>query len=222
MPDRIIPIRPLLDHGVGADAEARVHQDVADVLEPDDPIVQPVLAFAAAEDASPDRDPAVLGLLDAAVGPEREADLGEPQGLALVGSVEDDFLHRAAAQGLGALLAQHPGDGLGQIALAATVRPDDRRDPGREVTHHRLDEGLEAVDFQAFEFEHGLVVSGGAWSFRRRLVASAVLVVSAVLVASTRGCDRRWKEAPSPWRNLAAFAHESQLVVPGHFAFHNM
>ena len=68
---------PLLDHGVGADTKTRVHQDVADVLEPDDPVVQPVLALAAAEDAAPDRDPAVLGLLDAAVGEEGEADLGD-------------------------------------------------------------------------------------------------------------------------------------------------
>ena len=146
---------PLLDHGVGADAQTRVHQDVADVLESDDAIVQPVLGVAAAVDAATDRDPAILRLRRRAVGEEGETDLRHPQGLALVAAAKYDFLHGGSTEGLGALLAQHPGDRLGQVALAAAVRPDDRGDARREAAGDRLDEGLEAVDLETFQFEHG-------------------------------------------------------------------
>ena len=45
-------------------------------------------------------------------------------------AVEDDVFHLFAAEGFRALLAEYPGDGVGNIALAATVRADDRRDAG--------------------------------------------------------------------------------------------
>ncbi len=148
------PDLPLLDHRVGADAEPRVHQQVAHVLEPHGAAVQPVLALAAAEDPPAQGDAAVLGAGRARVGLELESDLGHTERLALLGAVEDDVLHRAAAQALGALLAQHPRHGVGEIALPAPVGPDDRGDPAGEPDAHRIDERLEAGQLEEVEFQH--------------------------------------------------------------------
>ena len=89
---------PLLDDGVGPDAEAGVHQQVLDLLQAHHPAVQPVLALAAAEDPAADGDPAVVGAGEGEVGAQGEDALGHPQRLAAVRAVEDDVLHGAAAQ----------------------------------------------------------------------------------------------------------------------------
>ena len=73
--------------------------------------------------------------------------------LALLGAVEDDVLHLGAAQGLGALLAQHPADGVGNVALAAAVRPDNRRHPGFELELRPLREALEPHHLQSFHIQ---------------------------------------------------------------------
>ena len=49
-------------------------------------------------------------------------------GLRRIAAVEDHVFHLVAAQALRALLAHHPGDGVGDVALAAAIRADDRRD----------------------------------------------------------------------------------------------
>src|SRR5690606_6789105 len=69
--------------------------------------------------------------------------------------VEDHVLHGRAAQGLGGALAEHPGDGVGHVALAAAVGADDGGDPAGELQYGGLDEGLETGDFEAMQFEHG-------------------------------------------------------------------
>src|SRR3954471_17975682 len=58
---------------------------------------------------------------------EPQAHLGGRGRFPGVAAVEDDVFHLVAAQALGALLAHHPGDGVGDVALAAPVRADDRR-----------------------------------------------------------------------------------------------
>src|SRR5262249_57218977 len=60
---------------------------------------------------------------------QSQPDLGGGRRLARVAAAEDHILHLVAAQALGALLAHHPGDGVGHVALAAAVRPDDRGHP---------------------------------------------------------------------------------------------
>ena len=54
-------------------------------------------------------------------------DLGQAEAAARAGAVEDDVGHLAAAQALGALLAEHPADGVDDVALARAVGPDDGR-----------------------------------------------------------------------------------------------
>jgi hypothetical protein len=59
---------------------------------------------------------------------EGERDLSHAQRLAVAGAGEDNVLHLDAAEALGGLLAEHPGDGVSDIGLAAAVGADDNRD----------------------------------------------------------------------------------------------
>ena len=89
-----------------------------------------VLAGAVAEHPPGDRD---LGVVDRqrVVGVvDRQGDLGPAQRGPAGGAGEDDVFHLAAAQRLGALLAEHPGDRVDDVALARAVRPDDAVMPG--------------------------------------------------------------------------------------------
>ena len=65
--------------------------------------------------------------------------------------MKDQVLHAVAAQGLGALLAQRPAHGLGDVALAAAIRAHDGRDAGEDLEGGALREGLEAVDDDLLE-----------------------------------------------------------------------
>src|SRR6185295_17676940 len=59
---------------------------------------------------------------------EPQTDFSGRGGLARIAAAEDDVFHLVAAQTLGALLAHHPRDGVGDVALAAAVRSHDRSD----------------------------------------------------------------------------------------------
>ena len=78
-----------------------------------------------------------------------------PLGWTVARALEDDVFHLAAAQVFNPLLAQNPGNRVGDVALAAAVRADDG---GYSVSCEDyfgvVGEGFEAGDFQALEFEH--------------------------------------------------------------------
>ena len=76
---------------------------------------------------------------------EDQGHLGEAQRLALVGPREDDVLHLLAAQAGGALLAEHPLDGVDDVALAAAVGSDDDGDAVPELELRLVGEALEAM-----------------------------------------------------------------------------
>ena len=59
---------------------------------------------------------------------EDQADLGHRARPPPVGTREDDVLHAAPPQVARALLSQHPEHGVGDVALAAAVGPDDDGD----------------------------------------------------------------------------------------------
>src|ERR1019366_3127371 len=58
---------------------------------------------------------------------------------------EDHIFHARSAQGLGRLLTQHPGDGVGNIRLAAAVGSDD----GGNAIPVELEVGAVAKRFEA-------------------------------------------------------------------------
>ena len=93
-----------------------------------------------------------LGLGDVAVDfgiDQGERHLGHAGGLALARAGEDDVLHVDAAQQSRRLLAQHPGDGVGDVRLAAAVGTDDGGDAfALEAEVGAVAERLEAEDLE--------------------------------------------------------------------------
>ena len=68
-----------------------------------------------------------------------------------IAAVEDHVFHLVAAQALGALLAEDPRNGIGNVALAAPVGPDDGGDALIEGELRPIGEGLETRDFETLE-----------------------------------------------------------------------
>lgn len=64
-------------------------------------------------------------------------------------SGEDDIVHPAAAERLRAAFAHHPADGFEEVGFAASVRPDHAGEPRFDPELRRLDEALEAAEFQS-------------------------------------------------------------------------
>src|SRR5262249_51151636 len=123
----------LLDDAIGVGPGAGAEEQIFDVLEPAELVVDEVFAFARAVDAAGDLDLVGLGGESAAAVVEGHGNFGQAEAAAGRGAVEDDVGHLAAAQALGALLAEDPADGVDYIAFAAAVGPDDGRDPGGEL-----------------------------------------------------------------------------------------
>ena len=149
-----------LDDGVRARPHPRVHEQVEDVFQPADGPVQEVLRLAGAVEPAADRDVGVLGREDVPGVLDGERDLGEAEGAARGGPVEDDVLHLLRAEQPRALLAEHPPDGVDDVGLPAAVGPDDGGDAGVEVDGGLVGEALEAVELDAAEVHAG-VVGGG-------------------------------------------------------------
>ena len=145
----------LLDDRVGLGAEAGVHEQLVDVAQAAHLAVHEVLALAVAVQAAGHH---ALGSTVGAVAVEArdlQVDLGHRQRLARLAAREDHVLHRGAAQALHALLAEDPGDGVGDVALAAAVGAHDAGDPALEGEFLLVAEGLEADDLDSLEAHGG-------------------------------------------------------------------
>ncbi len=145
----------LADDHVHLAADAGVGQQLLDVEQPARGAVDGVLRAAVAEHRAADRD---LGVLDrqGAVGVvDGQRHLGPAQRRAAGGAGEDDVLHLAAAQGLRALLAHHPGERVDDVGLAGPVGADDAGDPRLELQGGRGGERLEPAERQALEVHGG-------------------------------------------------------------------
>ena len=145
---------PLGHDGVRGGADARAHEEALYVAQAAGGLVEIVVRVAVAEDAAGDGDLVVLGAeVLLAVG-EGDGDLGHAQRLVGVGAVEDHVRHRGAAQRRGALLAEDPADGVGDVALAAAVGADNGGDARLEDEAGFRCEAFEADDFECLEV-HG-------------------------------------------------------------------
>ena len=156
------PDLALLDDGVRLRAQPGVHQKFMNITQTAHFTVQQVLALAGSIQAARHLDRArdrrrvvsfkrLFSQLD--IGrpqyiAEPQPHLGSARGLPRIAPVEDDVFHAIAAQALRALLAQHPRDGVGHIALPAAVRSDDGGHPAIEGEMHAIGERLEAGDFE--------------------------------------------------------------------------
>ena len=82
---------------------------------------------------------------------EPQPDLGGAGRLSRIRAAEDDVFHLLAAQALRALFAHDPGQGVGDVALAAAVRADNRGHPAVEGQLGAIGKRLEAGYFETFE-----------------------------------------------------------------------
>ena len=86
---------------------------------------------------------------------ERQRHFGHARGLAVARAGEDDVFHARAAQRLGRLLAQHPGDGVGNVGFSAAVRPHNSGDAvAVEFQLGAVAERLESQNLQLLQFQH--------------------------------------------------------------------
>jgi hypothetical protein len=139
----------LLDDRVRVRTEARVAADVEDVTEAGGLPVQLVVAAALAEDDATDLDLTLRHGQDLLVVVELQRHLRPRKLPSLRRALEDGLLHLRAADGRGALLAQHPADGVTDVRLAAAVRPDNRRDAIVKGEFRAIREGLEPLERKA-------------------------------------------------------------------------
>ena len=143
----------LPDDHVHLPADARVREELLHVEQPAVVSVDRVFRPAVAEHGPADRH---LGVLDRerAVGVvDGQQHLGASERGAARRTGEDDVLHLAAAQGLGALLAHHPGQRVDDVGLAGTVGADDAGDARLELQGRRRGERLEPSERQALEVQ---------------------------------------------------------------------
>src|SRR5438445_5305980 len=148
---------PLLDDRVGPRAKAGAEEHVGDVAAPDVHAVDVVARLAVALQDALDGDLRVLRPLSGHAPlsvVEDQLDRGARERRAVHRAVEDDVLHRVAAQRRGARLAEHPAHGVDDVGLAAAVRPDDADQLPRHVYRGGIDEGLEAGELYLNE-SHG-------------------------------------------------------------------
>ena len=81
-------------------------------------------------------------------------DVGHAERLAVARAGEDHVFHAGAAQALGGLLAEHPTDGVADVGFAAAVGADNGGDARPvEPQFGAVAEGLESLEFDAFEFQ---------------------------------------------------------------------
>ena len=127
--------RALGDDRMRVTTETGIVENVEYVHEARGRAVDEILALAAAVHAPRDDD-LVEVERERAIGiVEHEVDLGQSDRLTRRRAGEDDVFHRLAAQLLGALLAQHPQDGIRDVRLTRPVGTDDDRHARLEREH---------------------------------------------------------------------------------------
>ena len=142
----------LADDGVTVAANAGIQQQFVDVLQTDVLAVDGILALAAAVVTAANGDFVSVHIQTVVAVVDGQRDRGKAHGTAALGAAEDDVLHFAgAAQLLGAGLAQHPADGVGNIRFAGAVRPDHAGDTLADGDFRFIGEGFETLDFQFFQ-----------------------------------------------------------------------
>ena len=139
----------LADDAHAVVADARVGKELVDILEAAAGAVDEVLALPAAVEPARHRHLAEVHGQRAVV-VENQRDLRDVQRTPLRRAREDDVLRARAAQVADVLLAEHPAHGIRDIALAAAVRADNRRDAVVEFNGNLVGKGLESICLKAF------------------------------------------------------------------------
>ena len=158
---------PLRHDRVRGAANARVHQQVVDVLETAKGAVDPVFRSSIAEYPAGEGHFVVVHLQRAFAVSHGQCHLGHSQGLALFRAVENHVCHLTTTQRLGRRFAQHPADRVDHVGLAAAVRADDARHPLGKLEHGLVGKRLETLDLERFKihgYQAGLKVKSQRWT----------------------------------------------------------
>ena len=118
-------------------------------------LVQQVFTLAGPIETPGDVDLFVVGREGAVVAREGQGHLGQAEGFASTVAGKDEVVHPVATQELGALLAECPADGVGNVALSAAVWADHTRHAGLERQFNFFGEGFETEkgDFCQMHFD---------------------------------------------------------------------
>ena len=135
---------PLADEQEGVVGEVRRVEQVDQVAQPDPRLVQEVVVLARPVEPASELEDLELDRQQAVGVVEDERDVGHPLRRPLLRARPDDVLRLARAE-RPALLAERPAQRVGEVALARSVRPDDRADPGPELDVRPLRERLEPL-----------------------------------------------------------------------------
>ena len=138
----------LADVGIALPAQARVHQQLVNIPQTGRLTVDIVFPIAGAIIAAGNHHLiGVIGQGPVGVvqgqGRLREAQLG-----ALGGAAEDHILHFRAPEGLSALFAHYPKNGIGNIGFSGAVGTHNGRNIVAKADHRLIREGLKALQFQ--------------------------------------------------------------------------
>ena len=178
------------------------------VPQPRPAAVDEVFRIAGPIRAPRDRDLLELDRQPPVVVVEGEDDLGHADRFPALGAGKDHVVGSAGPEGSVRLLAEHPADGIGHVALAAAVGPDDRGHAGLEDEPGRLGEALEAVELELLQAGHAptsATCSSAAWaacsSARWRLLPDPVASRSDPITTATVNC---WAWA-GPWDETSSY-----------------
>ena len=118
----------LPDDGIAVAAEAGIHKQLMHVAQTYERFVNAVFTFAGAVKTARNGN-GVAVVIQLAVGViHGDGHFAKALRFALRCAAEDDVLHFGAAQCAGRLLAEYPTHGIADVAFAAAVWADDRRD----------------------------------------------------------------------------------------------
>ncbi|MNQ62537.1 hypothetical protein D3C85_768860 [compost metagenome] len=147
----------LLYDGVAARTQAGAEEEIGHVLATALLAVDLVVVGAVTQHLAAHRD---LGITAKFTGHpvvgivEHQLHRGAAMGAAVDGAVEDDVRHVLAAQVAGRALPQHPAHGVDDVGFATAVGAHHGGHVGRQFDAGRLDERLEAGEFDQFQ-THG-------------------------------------------------------------------
>ena len=136
---------------VSGATNARVHEQVVDVLESAKRVVDAILRLSIAEHAAGDRDFIVIDLQRFLAIGHGQGDFRHALSLALFRAVENDIGHLPTAQSFGRSFSENPANGIDDIRFAAAIRADDPRHTRGEFKDGLVRKRLEAVNFERFE-----------------------------------------------------------------------
>ena len=145
---------PLAHDRVAVLADIALHEQVDHVAQAHTGAVQEVLRVTVAVDAAGDLDLGEIDREPAFLVVEGEDDFGHAYSGAFLRTREDDVFLLLGAEEAAALFAEDPADGVGDVALAGPIRPDDGRHTATVLEGGPVGEALEALDGEPLEV-HG-------------------------------------------------------------------